>query len=73
MKRPLKDVTPSAPIATPVTIVPVGSVISTSVILIAAGLVLGYGTIMKKGDEDGVKEPFVGHGVIIKRGVLVGV
>lgn len=28
---------------------------------------------MKKGDVEGVAEPLVGHGVIKKRGVLVGV
>ncbi len=72
MKRPLAPATPIAPIATPVTIVGMGSVtIWTSAA--GVGLTLGYGTIMKKGDEDGVKEPFVGQGVIMKSGVLVGV
>ena len=28
---------------------------------------------MKKGEDDAVAEPLVGHGVIRKRGVLVGV
>jgi len=33
----------------------------------------GYGIIIKKGDVEGVADPLVGHGVIITRGVEVGV
>jgi len=46
---------------------------SKNVAFTGAGLELGYGIIMKKGEVEAVAEPLVGHGVMRKRGVLVGV
>jgi hypothetical protein len=40
---------------------------------IGIGLEDGYGIIIKNGDVEGVADPLVGHGVIITRGVEVGV
>jgi len=37
------------------------------------GLEEGYGTIMKSGELVGVKDPLVGHGVVINSGVFEGV
>ena len=64
-----------APTAVAPTAIPVMSVgiFKPVVVLTGFGLELGYGIIMKKGEDDAVAEPLVGHGVIRKRGVLVGV